>query len=171
MDGLHAPVWSEYWESLSVISSGRSFINFLHSAYHGIVLFLIIFTCTAEHAGQCHLCKRSLAKTWRLNTSFKCYGTSLFHFTSLHPSYAASLCILWMENPRIWVHHYYITWMYIHCCWNLAILLLALHLVLMLKFDLVQLYMAPVTHPDRYSDSIDFWRNVYGIDSEYSLYG
>lgn len=26
------------------------------------------------------------------------------------------------------------------------------------------LYMAPVTHPDRYSDSIDFWRNVYGID-------
>ncbi|KAL3502346.1 hypothetical protein ACH5RR_036795 [Cinchona calisaya] len=26
------------------------------------------------------------------------------------------------------------------------------------------LYMAPVTHPDRYSQSIDFWRNVYGID-------
>ncbi|KAA8541436.1 hypothetical protein F0562_025399 [Nyssa sinensis] len=26
------------------------------------------------------------------------------------------------------------------------------------------LYMAPVTHPDRYSESIDFWRNVYGID-------
>ncbi|XAR53173.1 Histone-arginine N-methyltransferase [Bertholletia excelsa] len=26
------------------------------------------------------------------------------------------------------------------------------------------LYMAPVTHPDRYSASIDFWRNVYGID-------
>lgn len=26
------------------------------------------------------------------------------------------------------------------------------------------LYMAPVTHPDRYSHSIDFWRNVYGID-------
>lgn len=26
------------------------------------------------------------------------------------------------------------------------------------------LYMAPITHPDRYSDSIDFWRNVYGID-------
>ncbi|KAL5543038.1 hypothetical protein UlMin_010748 [Ulmus minor] len=26
------------------------------------------------------------------------------------------------------------------------------------------LYMAPVTHPDRYNDSIDFWRNVYGID-------
>ncbi|XP_030446893.1 probable protein arginine N-methyltransferase 6 isoform X2 [Syzygium oleosum] len=26
------------------------------------------------------------------------------------------------------------------------------------------LYMAPVTHSDRYSDSIDFWRNVYGID-------
>ncbi|KAI5678565.1 hypothetical protein M9H77_09515 [Catharanthus roseus] len=26
------------------------------------------------------------------------------------------------------------------------------------------LYMAPVSHPDRYSDSIDFWRNVYGID-------
>lgn len=29
--------------------------------------------------------------------------------------------------------------------------------------------MAPVSHPDRYSDSIDFWRNVYGIDSEYTL--
>ncbi|KAJ8421305.1 hypothetical protein Cgig2_026689 [Carnegiea gigantea] len=28
------------------------------------------------------------------------------------------------------------------------------------------LYMAPVTHPDRYSHSIDFWRNVYGIDNE-----
>ncbi|KAK6931773.1 hypothetical protein RJ641_003566 [Dillenia turbinata] len=26
------------------------------------------------------------------------------------------------------------------------------------------LYMAPVTHPNRYSESIDFWRNVYGID-------
>ncbi|KAL1292366.1 hypothetical protein AAHE18_20G266400 [Arachis hypogaea] len=26
------------------------------------------------------------------------------------------------------------------------------------------LYMAPVTHCDRYSGSIDFWRNVYGID-------
>ncbi|KAF4373445.1 hypothetical protein F8388_021083 [Cannabis sativa] len=26
------------------------------------------------------------------------------------------------------------------------------------------LYIAPVTHPDRYSESIDFWRNVYGID-------
>ncbi|KAG8656684.1 hypothetical protein MANES_04G162200v8 [Manihot esculenta] len=26
------------------------------------------------------------------------------------------------------------------------------------------LYMAPVTHPDRYSESIEFWRNVYGID-------
>ncbi|XP_054824602.1 probable protein arginine N-methyltransferase 6 isoform X1 [Prosopis cineraria] len=27
-----------------------------------------------------------------------------------------------------------------------------------------KLYMAPVTHADRYSESIDFWRNVYGID-------
>ncbi|XP_050271070.1 probable protein arginine N-methyltransferase 6 isoform X4 [Quercus robur] len=27
------------------------------------------------------------------------------------------------------------------------------------------LYMAPVTHSDRYSESIDFWRNVYGIDN------
>uniref|UniRef100_A0A1D1Y5I0 Protein arginine N-methyltransferase domain-containing protein n=1 Tax=Anthurium amnicola TaxID=1678845 RepID=A0A1D1Y5I0_9ARAE len=26
------------------------------------------------------------------------------------------------------------------------------------------LYMAPVTHQDRYRESIDFWRNVYGID-------
>ncbi|KAG0453339.1 hypothetical protein HPP92_026003 [Vanilla planifolia] len=26
------------------------------------------------------------------------------------------------------------------------------------------LYMAPITHNDRYRDSIDFWRNVYGID-------
>ncbi|XP_057445289.1 probable protein arginine N-methyltransferase 6 isoform X2 [Lotus japonicus] len=26
------------------------------------------------------------------------------------------------------------------------------------------LYMAPVTHTDRYSESVDFWRNVYGID-------
>ncbi|KAF8054030.1 hypothetical protein N665_1355s0013 [Sinapis alba] len=26
------------------------------------------------------------------------------------------------------------------------------------------LYMAPISHPDRYSHSIDFWRNVYGID-------
>lgn len=26
------------------------------------------------------------------------------------------------------------------------------------------LHMAPVTHPDRYSESVDFWRNVYGID-------
>ncbi|KAK1373167.1 hypothetical protein POM88_029360 [Heracleum sosnowskyi] len=26
------------------------------------------------------------------------------------------------------------------------------------------LYMAPVTHPDRYGESIDLWRNVYGID-------
>ncbi|PIN12151.1 Histone-arginine N-methyltransferase [Handroanthus impetiginosus] len=24
--------------------------------------------------------------------------------------------------------------------------------------------MAPVSHPDRYSESVDFWRNVYGID-------
>ncbi|KAK4263452.1 hypothetical protein QN277_028853 [Acacia crassicarpa] len=27
-----------------------------------------------------------------------------------------------------------------------------------------KLYMAPVTHAERYSESIDFWRNVYGID-------
>ncbi|XWS54360.1 hypothetical protein CRYUN_Cryun10bG0083500 [Craigia yunnanensis] len=27
-----------------------------------------------------------------------------------------------------------------------------------------KLYMAPITHPDRYNDSIEFWRNVYGID-------
>ncbi|KAJ6837126.1 putative protein arginine N-methyltransferase 6 [Iris pallida] len=26
------------------------------------------------------------------------------------------------------------------------------------------LYIAPVTHTERYSESIDFWRNVYGID-------
>ncbi|KAK3002010.1 hypothetical protein RJ639_022184 [Escallonia herrerae] len=26
------------------------------------------------------------------------------------------------------------------------------------------LYMAPVTHPDRYSDSIDFWRNSTSVD-------
>ncbi|KAL9685248.1 hypothetical protein QQ045_022696 [Rhodiola kirilowii] len=26
------------------------------------------------------------------------------------------------------------------------------------------LYMAPITHPDRYSDSVDFWRDVYGIN-------
>ncbi|KAK1304381.1 putative protein arginine N-methyltransferase 6 [Acorus calamus] len=26
------------------------------------------------------------------------------------------------------------------------------------------LYMAPITHSDRYHESIDFWRNVYGID-------
>ncbi|CAH2053258.1 unnamed protein product [Thlaspi arvense] len=26
------------------------------------------------------------------------------------------------------------------------------------------LYMAPISHPDRYSHSIDFWRNIYGID-------
>ncbi|XP_051148969.1 probable protein arginine N-methyltransferase 6 [Andrographis paniculata] len=26
------------------------------------------------------------------------------------------------------------------------------------------LYMAPVSHPDRYNDSIEFWRSVYGID-------
>lgn len=31
----------------------------------------------------------------------------------------------------------------------------------------LQLYLAPITHPDRYNGSIDFWRNVYGIDSEY----
>lgn len=29
--------------------------------------------------------------------------------------------------------------------------------------------MAPVTHTDRYNDSVDFWRNVYGINSEYLL--
>lgn len=32
-----------------------------------------------------------------------------------------------------------------------------------------QLYMAPISHPDRYSHSIDFWRNVYGIDSKYYI--
>ncbi|XP_042005606.1 probable protein arginine N-methyltransferase 6 [Salvia splendens] len=26
------------------------------------------------------------------------------------------------------------------------------------------LYMAPVSYPERYSESVDFWRNVYGID-------
>ncbi|ERN09372.1 hypothetical protein AMTRI_Chr09g12440 [Amborella trichopoda] len=26
------------------------------------------------------------------------------------------------------------------------------------------LYMAPITHSDRYNESIEFWRNVYGID-------
>ncbi|XP_040366061.1 protein arginine N-methyltransferase 1-like isoform X2 [Rosa chinensis] len=32
------------------------------------------------------------------------------------------------------------------------------------------LYIAPFTHVDRYSESIDFWQNVYGIDSEYTPY-
>ncbi|KZV50790.1 putative protein arginine N-methyltransferase 6 [Dorcoceras hygrometricum] len=27
-----------------------------------------------------------------------------------------------------------------------------------------KLYMAPVSHPCRYSESVDFWQNVYGID-------
>ncbi|KAH9290538.1 hypothetical protein KI387_034655, partial [Taxus chinensis] len=27
-----------------------------------------------------------------------------------------------------------------------------------------RLYLAPITHPERYSDSIDFWNAVYGID-------
>ncbi|XP_061362738.1 probable protein arginine N-methyltransferase 6 [Gastrolobium bilobum] len=30
--------------------------------------------------------------------------------------------------------------------------------------SIARLYMAPFTHPSRYSESIDFWRNVYGID-------
>ncbi|OAE19454.1 hypothetical protein AXG93_1040s1180 [Marchantia polymorpha subsp. ruderalis] len=29
---------------------------------------------------------------------------------------------------------------------------------------LYELYMAPITNAERYADSIDFWRNVYGID-------
>ena len=29
--------------------------------------------------------------------------------------------------------------------------------------------MAPVTQSDRYGESIDFWRSVYGIDSKYML--
>ncbi|XP_020575792.1 probable protein arginine N-methyltransferase 6 [Phalaenopsis equestris] len=31
------------------------------------------------------------------------------------------------------------------------------------------LYMAPVTHSERYSESIDFWRDVYGIDMSVML--
>lgn len=31
----------------------------------------------------------------------------------------------------------------------------------------VQLYMAPVTNAEKYSECIDFWRSVYGIDSKY----
>ena len=38
--------------------------------------------------------------------------------------------------------------------------------LLILDMFLFQLYMAPVTHSDRYSESIDFWRDVYGIDSK-----
>ncbi|EOX99040.1 hypothetical protein QUC31_014839 [Theobroma cacao] len=30
--------------------------------------------------------------------------------------------------------------------------------------SIATLYMVPITHPDRYNDSIEFWRNVYGID-------
>lgn len=45
----------------------------------------------------------------------------------------------------------------------MKIYLLTVHLALFC----LQLYMAPITHPDRYNDSIEFWRNVYGIDSEY----
>lgn len=41
-------------------------------------------------------------------------------------------------------------------------------LILYILFFL-QLYMAPVTHPERYRDSIDFWRNVYGIDSKWIM--
>ena len=36
-------------------------------------------------------------------------------------------------------------------------------------FD-VQLYMAPVTNAEKYSECIDFWRSVYGIDSKYLAY-
>ncbi|CAL5430133.1 unnamed protein product [Camellia sinensis] len=32
------------------------------------------------------------------------------------------------------------------------------------QIKLRRLYMVPITHPDRYTESIDFWRNVYGID-------
>lgn len=46
------------------------------------------------------------------------------------------------------------------------VLLLQLTILVFHNYCL-QLYMAPVTHPDRYSESIEFWRNVYGIDSEY----
>jgi hypothetical protein len=34
----------------------------------------------------------------------------------------------------------------------------------------VQLYMAPVTNAEKYSECIDFWRSVYGIDSKYLSY-
>ena len=30
----------------------------------------------------------------------------------------------------------------------------------------LQLYIAPVTNVERYAESIDFWRDVYGIDSK-----
>jgi hypothetical protein len=29
-----------------------------------------------------------------------------------------------------------------------------------------QLYIAPVTNVERYAECIDFWRDVYGIDSK-----
>ncbi|XP_011011716.1 PREDICTED: uncharacterized protein LOC105116189 isoform X2 [Populus euphratica] len=32
------------------------------------------------------------------------------------------------------------------------------------KLSSCLLYMATVTHPDRYGESIDFWQNVYGIN-------
>lgn len=30
--------------------------------------------------------------------------------------------------------------------------------------------MAPVTHADRYRESIDFWRDVYGINSKSTVH-
>lgn len=69
----------------------------------------------------------------------------------------------------------FVSWILCQCIWCCLVIAsssgwkwIQLHNLNLFIHEL-QLYMAPVTHPDRYSESIDFWRNVYGIDSEYKL--
>ncbi|GAY46970.1 hypothetical protein CUMW_101030 [Citrus unshiu] len=105
-----------------------------------------------EYAGKCHYCQRSLAKTWRSYSSFICNGMCSF-----------LLCLVINFNPGLGES--------LPCLvttlfgWGSILFDCRVdRILLILVLCCLQLYMAPVTHPDRYSESIDFWRNVYGID-------
>lgn len=95
MDGLHASVWGDFWNIIKYcifycwlvwreLQLGHSDVFSFYQLKDCLLcllllsFFSLIFLLIAvEHVGKCHYCPRSLAKTWRSNSSFICNSNVL----------------------------------------------------------------------------------------------
>lgn len=170
--------------------SSKSTTNFLVEVQVVDVLHILIFYLfhQSEHVTECYLCARPLAETRRSYTTISCHGDLVYLSYHMLPYVKANeirfknfaLCALRLPCFLIglWCacsllsdpypcRNCEVQWLkfLFHSrlgCFSFLLCWLTCNLSYCL-----QLYMAPITNAERYADSIDFWRNVYGIDSKY----